>query len=142
MTTRPNNRVREYETIYILKGDVDADTASKVANRVFEVITRDGGKLAITPGVWQHVKYTFNPAQGVVTLQLDSLTATAGTSDTTIEGIDFEFGPGLGTGPMYVDNVVIKQGAAPTPPAATGSRPMPTRPDRRPGWPTTISSAC
>lgn len=45
MTTRPNNRVREYETIYILKGDVDADTASKVANRVFEVITRDGGKL-------------------------------------------------------------------------------------------------
>ena len=34
LTQRPTNRVREYETIYILRGDVDPDTAEKVAGRV------------------------------------------------------------------------------------------------------------
>ena len=36
---------KEYETIYILRSDVDADTADKVQNRVSEVIGRDNGKL-------------------------------------------------------------------------------------------------
>lgn len=36
---------KEYETIYILRSDVDADTADKVQNRVAEVIGRDEGKL-------------------------------------------------------------------------------------------------
>lgn len=36
---------REYETIYILRSDVDADTAEKVQARVAEVVGRDNGKL-------------------------------------------------------------------------------------------------
>ena len=36
---------REYETIYILRSDVDADTAEKVQGRVAEVVGRDNGKL-------------------------------------------------------------------------------------------------
>ncbi|MCA9587655.1 MAG: 30S ribosomal protein S6 [Myxococcales bacterium] len=36
---------REYETIYILKPDVDAESAEKVQSRVSEVIGRDAGKL-------------------------------------------------------------------------------------------------
>jgi small subunit ribosomal protein S6 len=36
---------REYETIYILRSDVDADTADKVQGRVAEVVQRDDGKL-------------------------------------------------------------------------------------------------
>jgi small subunit ribosomal protein S6 len=36
---------KEYETIYILRPDVDADTADKVQSRVSEVVSRDQGKL-------------------------------------------------------------------------------------------------
>ncbi|MEO9141580.1 MAG: 30S ribosomal protein S6, partial [Polyangiaceae bacterium] len=36
---------KEYETIYVLRGDVDADTAEKVQQRVSEVITRESGKM-------------------------------------------------------------------------------------------------
>jgi small subunit ribosomal protein S6 len=36
---------REYETIYILRSDVDADTAERVQARVAEVVGRDNGKL-------------------------------------------------------------------------------------------------
>ena len=38
-------RAREYETIYVLRQDVDADTADKVASRVAEVVGRDNGTL-------------------------------------------------------------------------------------------------
>jgi small subunit ribosomal protein S6 len=37
--------VREYETIYILKTDVDAEAAEKLQNRVAEVIAREAGKM-------------------------------------------------------------------------------------------------
>ena len=36
---------KEYETIYILRPDVDADAADKVQGRVSEVVGRDNGKL-------------------------------------------------------------------------------------------------
>ena len=36
---------KEYETIYILRPDIDADTADKVQARVAEVVTRELGKL-------------------------------------------------------------------------------------------------
>lgn len=36
---------REYETIYILRSDVDPDTAEKVQGRVADVVSRDNGKL-------------------------------------------------------------------------------------------------
>jgi small subunit ribosomal protein S6 len=38
-------KTKEYETIYILRPDVDADTADKVQGRVAEVIDREKGKL-------------------------------------------------------------------------------------------------
>lgn len=36
---------KEYETIYILRPDVDPDSADKVQGRVAEVVARDNGKL-------------------------------------------------------------------------------------------------
>jgi len=38
-------KFKEYETIYILRSDVDADTAEKVQSRVTEVVGRDSGRL-------------------------------------------------------------------------------------------------
>jgi small subunit ribosomal protein S6 len=43
-TTAPN-RAREYETIYILKPDIDADSAEKIGTRLAEVVTREAGRL-------------------------------------------------------------------------------------------------
>jgi small subunit ribosomal protein S6 len=43
-TTAPN-RSREYETIYILKPDIDADSADKIGTRLAEVVTRESGRL-------------------------------------------------------------------------------------------------
>lgn len=39
------NRAREYETIYILRPDIDADSAEKVGNRVAETVGREAGRL-------------------------------------------------------------------------------------------------
>ena len=36
---------KEYETIYVLRGDVDPDTAEKVQTRVSEVVNRESGKM-------------------------------------------------------------------------------------------------
>lgn len=44
MVTAPG-RAREYETIYILRPDIDADGADKVGQRVNEVVGRENGKL-------------------------------------------------------------------------------------------------
>lgn len=44
-TTNQALKTKEYETIYILRGDVDADTAEKVQQRVGEVVARENGKL-------------------------------------------------------------------------------------------------
>jgi small subunit ribosomal protein S6 len=38
-------KFKEYETIYVLRSDVDADTAETVQARVAEVVGRDSGKL-------------------------------------------------------------------------------------------------
>ena len=43
-TTAPN-RAREYETIYILRPDIDADGAEKINVRLAEVVTRESGRL-------------------------------------------------------------------------------------------------
>lgn len=40
-------RAREYETIYIMRPDVAKDAAEKVAGRVEEVVSREGGKLTL-----------------------------------------------------------------------------------------------
>ena len=39
------NRSREYETIYILRPDIDADGAEKINVRLAEVVTRESGRL-------------------------------------------------------------------------------------------------
>jgi small subunit ribosomal protein S6 len=39
------NRAREYETIYILKPDIDADGAEKIGARVADVVGREAGRL-------------------------------------------------------------------------------------------------
>ncbi len=43
-TTAPN-RAREYETIYILKPDIDADSAEKIGTRLADVVSRESGRL-------------------------------------------------------------------------------------------------
>jgi small subunit ribosomal protein S6 len=43
-TTAPN-RAREYETIYILRPDIDADGAEKLGTRLAEVVGRESGRL-------------------------------------------------------------------------------------------------
>ena len=44
-TTTQTLRTKEYETIYILRPDIDADTAERVQARVSEVVGRENGKL-------------------------------------------------------------------------------------------------
>ena len=44
-TEKARPMLREYETIYVLKPDIDRDGAAKVATRVEEVVVREGGKL-------------------------------------------------------------------------------------------------
>ncbi len=44
MVTAPG-RARAYETIYILRPDIDAESAEKVGSRLSEVVTRENGKL-------------------------------------------------------------------------------------------------
>ena len=39
------NRAREYETIYILKPDIDADNAERIGTRVADVVSREAGRL-------------------------------------------------------------------------------------------------
>lgn len=38
-------RAKEYETIYILRPDIDADGADKIGTRIAEAITRESGRL-------------------------------------------------------------------------------------------------
>ena len=45
MATAQTLKSKEYETIYVLRPDVDADAADKVPNRMTEVVARDGGTL-------------------------------------------------------------------------------------------------
>lgn len=44
-TKNEERRAREYETIYVLRGGVDADAARRVAERVVAVVEGAGGKL-------------------------------------------------------------------------------------------------
>lgn len=39
------NRAREYETIYILRPDIDADSAERIGARVADVVSRESGRL-------------------------------------------------------------------------------------------------
>lgn len=39
------NRAREYETIYVLRPDVDPDAAERLGSRVAEAVSRENGRL-------------------------------------------------------------------------------------------------
>ena len=62
MVTAPG-RARAYETIYILRPDIDAESAEKVGSRLSEVVTRENGKLTQVElwgrrrGVYVYLKY-------------------------------------------------------------------------------------
>jgi small subunit ribosomal protein S6 len=45
VTAAAPKRQREYETIYVLRSDIDPDSADRVATRVAEVVGRENGKL-------------------------------------------------------------------------------------------------
>jgi small subunit ribosomal protein S6 len=40
-------RQREYETIYLMRPDVTKESAAKIANRIDDVVKRQGGKLTL-----------------------------------------------------------------------------------------------
>ena len=44
-TVTAPGRAREYETIYILRPDIDAETADKVGTRLADVVGREAGRL-------------------------------------------------------------------------------------------------
>jgi small subunit ribosomal protein S6 len=66
-------RVREYETIYVLRPDVARESADRIGTRIEEVVTREGGRLTLVEswgrrrlayavhkhirGVYYYVKY-------------------------------------------------------------------------------------
>lgn len=77
-------RQREYETIYVLRADVDPDSADRVASRIAEVVSRESGKLIKVEnwgrrklayvvakqrrGVYYYLKYL---GQGVLVAELE-----------------------------------------------------------------------
>jgi small subunit ribosomal protein S6 len=61
-TTTQAPRSKEYETIYVLRPDVDADTADKVQVRVNEVVARERGKLVKVEG-WGRRKLAYPVAK-------------------------------------------------------------------------------
>ncbi|HKQ70451.1 MAG TPA: 30S ribosomal protein S6 [Polyangiaceae bacterium] len=57
-----HKRAREYETIYVLRQDVDPDTADKVATRVADVVGRESGKL-VKVETWGRRKLAYTVAK-------------------------------------------------------------------------------
>jgi small subunit ribosomal protein S6 len=55
-------RAREYETIYVLRQDVDPDSADKVASRVADVVARESGKL-VKVETWGRRKLAYTVAK-------------------------------------------------------------------------------
>jgi small subunit ribosomal protein S6 len=55
-------RAREYETIYVLRQDVDPDSADKVASRVADVVARENGKL-VKVETWGRRKLAYTVAK-------------------------------------------------------------------------------
>ncbi|HEX9297433.1 MAG TPA: 30S ribosomal protein S6 [Polyangiaceae bacterium] len=57
-----HKRAREYETIYVLRQDVDPDGADKVAHRVADVVSRESGKL-VKVETWGRRKLAYTVAK-------------------------------------------------------------------------------
>jgi small subunit ribosomal protein S6 len=61
-TTTQALKNKEYETIYILRPDVDAESAEKVQGRVSEVVAREAGKL-VKVEAWGRRRLAYNIAK-------------------------------------------------------------------------------
>jgi small subunit ribosomal protein S6 len=63
MVTAPG-RAREYETIYILRPDIDAESAEKLGNRLSEVVSADATKGKLTKvELWGRRRLAFDIAK-------------------------------------------------------------------------------
>ena len=56
------NRAKEYETIYILRPDIDAESAEKVGTRLSEVVAREKGQLTKVE-LWGRRRLAFDIAK-------------------------------------------------------------------------------
>ncbi len=75
-----------------------------------------GPEVGLQNSVWQHITYTFDFAAGLVTVDVDGLSATGSLAYSSINGWAFEYEPGdfAGEGgPLYIDNFMVTQ--VPTP---------------------------
>ena len=72
---------REYETIYVLRPDVARDSQEKIAQRVGEAVTREGGKLTTIEN-WgrRQLAYAVKKAKRGVSVYTHSLVFGASVS--------------------------------------------------------------
>jgi small subunit ribosomal protein S6 len=56
------NRAKEYETIYILRPDIDAESADKLGNRIAEVVGKEKGRLTKVE-LWGRRRLAFDIAK-------------------------------------------------------------------------------
>lgn len=117
----PEKLAREYETIYILRPTVDAEDATKIANRIQEVVARLGGKITKvdnwgrrklaytikkhTRGVFVYVKYAgysdlvaevernLRLFDGVIRYMTIVLEGTVNLADVTVDPEETKFLP-------------------------------------------------
>lgn len=117
----PKKWAREYETIYILRPTVDADEATKIANRIVDVVARLGGKITKvdnwgrrklaytikkhTRGVFVYVKYAgysdlvaevernLRLFDGVIRYMTIVLEGTVDLADVTVDPEETKFLP-------------------------------------------------
>ena len=61
-TAEAHKHAKEYETIYVLRQDVDPDSADKVAARVADVVSRENGRL-IKVETWGRRKLAYSVAK-------------------------------------------------------------------------------
>lgn len=122
MVTAPG-RAREYETIYILRPDIDAESAEKLATRLSEVVSADKSKGKLTKvelwgrrrlafdiakqkrGVYVYLKYL---GDGKIVAEIErSLRLTDGVLryQTVLVGNDVE----LGTHEVSADDVKFER---------------------------------
>jgi small subunit ribosomal protein S6 len=113
------NRAREYETIYILRPDIDADSAEKIGSRLADVVGRESGRLTKVEswgrrrlaydigkqrrGVYMYLKYlgggkvvseierNLRLADGVIKYQTVLVRSDVETADVTVGEDDVKF---------------------------------------------------
>jgi len=83
---------KEYETIYILRSDVDADTADRVQARVAEVVGRDNGKLVKVES-WGRRKLAYPVAKQRKNAEVDVAAVTVDPEEIKFQRLELEAEP-------------------------------------------------